>query len=166
MGESYFVQYLENTGKSQNTIKAYQYDIDAFSNWYLGQFGEGFTILRREIIMQYLDYMKVCKSNSAKTINRKISTLMQYNEYLVAIGTQKNMILSSNDKLKERVECLSPTKVTRFEVDQFIQNIKNSGNVRNYALVLLMASTGIRISEALNLKLSDINIQSGECVIP
>ncbi len=38
-------------------------------------------------------------------------------------------------------------------------------NKRNYAIATLLAYTGVRISEALSIKMNDFNLQTGECII-
>ncbi|MDF9449831.1 tyrosine-type recombinase/integrase [Bacillus toyonensis] len=38
-------------------------------------------------------------------------------------------------------------------------------NNRNYAIVILLSYTGLRVSEALPIKMVDFNLQTGECII-
>ncbi|WP_317624092.1 tyrosine-type recombinase/integrase [Bacillus sp. BD59S] len=38
-------------------------------------------------------------------------------------------------------------------------------NNRNYTIVILLSYTGLRIFEALSIKMVDFNLQTGECII-
>jgi integrase/recombinase XerD len=67
--------------------------------------------------------------------------------------------------LKFQTEYASSTQVTELEVKQFMQKVLESKNKRNYAIVTLLAYTGMRISEALAIRLVDFNLQTGECII-
>lgn len=64
-----------------------------------------------------------------------------------------------------QLEYASPTKVTESDVRGFIQGILETKNKRDYAIVLLLAYAGLRISEALAVKLDDLNLQAGELLI-
>jgi integrase/recombinase XerD len=54
--------------------------------------------------------------------------------------------------IKVQTSYASPTQITEIDVKQFLQNILESKNKRNYAIAVLLAYTGLRISEALSLK--------------
>lgn len=67
--------------------------------------------------------------------------------------------------IRIQTQYASPTDINEEEVTHFREKILASGNKRNYALVTLLAYTGLRISEALNIKFSDFNLKTKECVI-
>jgi integrase/recombinase XerD len=109
-------------------------------------------------------FSKNIKLNNAKTINHKLSSLRSYNDFLISSGVQSDMVIQKTDMVKFQTEYASPTQVTELEVKQFMQKVLESKNKRNYAVVILLAYTGMRISEALAIWLVDFNLQTGECI--
>lgn len=162
--ESY-AKFLINTRKSESTIKAYCHDVDLYLKWHNNQVEFQHKEMSRESIMHYLDHLKNRRSLSNKTINRIISSLAKYNEYLVAIGSQKHIVVNKKDLFKYEADLSSFRAITKNEIEQLIVNIKACGNTRNYALVVLLANTGMRLSEALNMRIGDIDFKEGICVI-
>jgi integrase/recombinase XerD len=112
-----------------------------------------------------VSYLKNIKLNNAKTINHKLSSLRSYNDFLTFLGIQDDAVIQKTDMIKVQTEYASPTLVTELEVKQFMQKVLESKNKRNYAIVTLLAYTGMRISEALSIWLNDFNLQTGECII-
>lgn len=58
---------------------------------------------------------------------------------------------------------VNPTDITKEEVSTFRQKLLQSegcSNVRNYTIATLIAYSGLRISEVLDLKLQDISYQT------
>jgi integrase/recombinase XerD len=100
-----------------------------------------------------------------KWFEESLSSLRSYNEFLISSGIQNDVVIQKTDMLKFQTEYASPTQVTELEVKQFMQKVLESKNKRNYAIVTLLAYTGMRISEALAIRLVDFNLQTGECII-
>ncbi|OPZ95115.1 MAG: Tyrosine recombinase XerD [Firmicutes bacterium ADurb.Bin419] len=160
-----FADFLKNENKSTNTIKGYIADIRDYNKWFHETFSKDFTIIIRQNILEYKSYLQNIKRNNAKTINHKLSSLLKYNHYLVYKNIQKEIAIENNDKIKIQLQYASPTKVTETEVKQFLQSILESKNLRNYALMVFLAYTGLRISEALNIKMDDFDLEGKECII-
>lgn len=64
--------------------------------------------------------------------------------------------------VKKQKTYASPAKFSKREVEKLRQVVLESGSKRDYALVALLAYTGLRISEALNVKLEDIDFRTRE----
>ncbi|EJW14362.1 tyrosine-type recombinase/integrase [Paenibacillus alvei] len=160
-----FSAYLKAKGKSQNTIKGYVLNINQYFKWFEESFGQECVALYRQNVLDYMSYLKNIKLNNAKTINHKLSSLRSYNDFLISSGIQNDVVIQKTDMIKVQTEYTSPTQVTELEVKQFVQKVLESKNKRNYAIVTLLAYTGMRISEALSIWLSDFNLQTGECII-
>ncbi len=160
-----FSDYLKANGKSKNTMKGYILDLNQYFKWFEESFGQECTALYRQNVLDYVSYLKNIKQNNAKTINHKLSSLRSYNEFLISSGVQNEMVIQKTDMLKFQKDYASPTRVTELEVKQFMQRVLESQNKRNYAIVILLAYTGMRISEALSIWLGDFNLQTGECMI-
>lgn len=148
-----FKKYLTNEGKSKNTINGYVKQVELFSKW-LGEEVTERNFTRNNI----LKYKKQLKGDG-KTINYKLTSLKKYNEFL-----NIPIIIKSSDFTKIQSQSISPVKVREDEVIKFLNNVKED-SFRNYVLVILMSNIGLRISEALNLKLDDICFSSRELII-
>ncbi|GAB6524185.1 hypothetical protein bcgnr5386_53160 [Bacillus cereus] len=102
---------------------------------------------------------------NVKTINHKISSLAKFNEFLIQTGIQQDQVILKTDMIKVQTAYASPTQIVELDVKKFLQSVLEDNNKRNYAIVTLLAYTGVRISEALSIKMSDFNLQTGECII-
>lgn len=168
-----FRKYLEEQGKSQNTINSYIRHINGFVAWYKGSFEEEFKQLLRMNVRDYIGYMKNVKRTkdkkktpiNAKTINATISALIKFNEYLCDIGTQKDIVVNKKDTLKIQQEVASPANLNKTDVEKLRQQILIQETIRDYAIITIMAYAGLRISEVINLKLDDINLHAREILV-
>ncbi len=160
-----FIDYLKNENKSINTIKGYNADIKDYFTWFEVSFSKKFSLLMRQNVLEYKSYLQNIRRNDAKTINHKLSSLLKLNHFLVDTHVQKDIVIDVKDKIKVQLEYASPTKVTESEVKQFLQTVLESNNARNYALMVLLAYTGVRISEALTVRMDDYDLAGRECII-
>lgn len=109
--------------------------------------------------------MKICERTgqnlNAKSINAKLSALIKYNELM----QPDNIVISKADLIKVQAEIISPTNITKKEVEEFRQRVLQSEGCsakRNYAIVTIMAYAGLRISEVLHLKKVDVNTAASQ----
>ncbi len=141
-----FTSYLVLQGLSPNTVKSYVSDLKLFGSK---------NISREDVIR-----LKQQNKNAA-TINRALSALKKYGEY---IG-QPNLVQSS-DFIRIQSSSSSPTIIGEEEVAKFLRDLKKWEPYRNYAIAVVIINTGLRISEVLNLKLSDLSsLDTGEIII-
>lgn len=164
-----FIEKLRLEGKSENTIKTYKMNIGIFLQWFSDSYGQTeFKGLYRANVNEYKNYLKnirrVGEDNhnlDAKTINGKLSALVKFNELI----QPDNIVISKGDFIKIQDNLINPTDITKLEVEEFRQKVLQSegcSNVRNYAIVTIMAYAGLRISEVLHLKAVDINVSAGQ----
>ena len=151
--------------RSPNTIKGYLINLRAYLTWFYNSFGKYPDKLYRENVLDYKSFLINNQKLNAKTVNHKLSSLSKFNDYLREKGVQKDQVLLQKDLMKVQQNYASPTKVTENEVKAFIQVILEKASKRDYALVTMLACTGLRISEALSIKIGDINIHSRECIV-
>lgn len=161
-----FITQLHSENKSPNTIYNYQLAVNDFFKWFEGSYDKEPNQLFAQNIKDYLQYLQTVKGSSAKTINARLASLQKYNEYLVSIGVQDDIVTNKNQKKKVQQQYASPAQFTKKDIDKFIQAVIEKGNMRDYALVMLLAYTGCRISEALNIDMDkDLHLTSQELVI-
>jgi integrase/recombinase XerD len=160
-----FQQYLLNEGKSENTVKGYLQSVAGFLKWFDQSKDVEFKQLHRENVQEYISFLKTVKNAKPKTINTKLNALVKFNEFLVETNVQRDIVLTKKDYMKVQQQYASLAKVELKDVEKFRQLVLDSGNKRNYALITLLAYAGLRISEALNLKMQDFNLVSREITV-
>lgn len=160
-----FEQYLIDDGKSENTIKGYVQSVNGFLKWFDESKDVEFKKLHRENIREYVSFLKTVKNSKPKTINTKLNALVKLNEFLVETKRQTDMVITKKDYMKVQQQYASLAKIEFKDVEKFRQLILDSGNKRNYAIVTLLSYAGLRISEALYLKVTDFNLTSRELVV-
>ena len=162
-----FETYLLDNAYSPNTIKGYISDLKLYATWYNNQHKD-MDILDRQDVIAYKTYLKNSKRQDSKTINHKLCSLKKYNEYLIDIDIMDTMVVIKKDMFKVQTEFANPTDVSKEEVKDFFDKIKNDNkrtSVRDFAIVYLLAYTGIRISECLNIQHKDLNLDEQELLI-
>lgn len=159
--------YLE--GKSQKTIEVYGNSVKEFFKWFYDSYGNiEYKKLYRENILEYKSYLKNIKKSAhsgnnlcPKSINSKLSALICFNELI----EPDNIVVTKRDLIKIQAEMVSPTSITKKEIEEFRQIVLQSEGCaakRNYAIVTILAYAGLRITECLNLRKSDICMESSE----
>ncbi len=109
-------------------------------------------------IINYLSYLD--KNNYEKsTIVRKIVSIKLFHKYL----NEKYNIPDVSTKIdKPRVRRKLPNILTIEEVDNLLNiQLSNAYDFRNKAMLELMYSSGLRVSELVELKIKDIDLDNG-----
>lgn len=164
-----FIEKLRAEGKTENTIKSYTLHIQEYFKWFTDSFGNiEFKGLYRSNIQEYKNYLKNIKrvgkdkhNLNGKTINAKLSALSKYNELM----QPDNIVISKADFIKIQENAINPTEITKEDIEAFRQRILQSEGthtLQNYTIVTVMMYTGLRISETLRLKKTDVNTITGE----
>jgi len=144
---------------SQNTIISYQNDLEQFFTYLISQF-EGPTVeqITASWVRSWLAELKG-DDLSAKSINRKISSLKSFFKYQMKSGVlqQTPMTTVVSPKLSKRLPSFVEEKdmvaLLKFGV------FDDDWNGRTEKLVLaLFYNTGMRLSELINLKESQVDL--------
>lgn len=165
-----FENFMNESGKSKNTIKSYLLHVRHYLKWFEETYGLEFKKLYRENVLEYKNYLLNVKKHkgkrlNGKSINAKLSALLQFNRFLKKEKIQEDIVIDDIDLIKIQTNYANPTDITKADVENFRQKILESGDKRLYALVTLLAYTGLRISEALNIKIEDMNLETRELIV-
>lgn len=160
-----FKAYLVKEGKSENTVHAYYRHVKTFFDWFNDVSEIKWEKLYRENILDYKSYLLNIKGLTGKSVNAHLAALINFNMFLISEQIQENMVSYKTDYEKVKVEYANPTTVNETEVEGFRQKILETDSKRNYCLVTLLAYSGMRISEALGIKLADINLREKKILI-
>jgi len=155
-----FINYIANEKRySPNTLVAYERDLFLFKKYLSEEFEiDNPNMANQEMIRSWMVSM-IDSGIMASTVNRKISTLNSYYNYLL-----KMQILNRNPaKNISSVKTPNPLPVY-FDKEQLNTYFNKSIDIddftklRNKLVIDLLYSTGMRRSELMALKIKDIDI--------
>ncbi|MEC7156646.1 MAG: site-specific tyrosine recombinase/integron integrase [Chloroflexota bacterium] len=161
---SKYFDYLESKSLSDNTVKNYFRDlIDYFIYLKLNDLSPTKSIEPKHI-RKMLSFL-IDKGFSKVSISRKISAIKSYITFLEKFNYSKNNY-SELISIPKKSKSL-PKVMTKKEVSQLIKHVEmnTKKNLRDDALIELLYSTGLRVSEVANLKLKDIKLEKSEIKI-
>ena len=155
-----FIDYLvKERNYSNNTIIAYKNDLNVFKNYCLKEFKhENLRTTDYSYIRSWIVSL-VESGLTNRSVNRKISVLRSYFNFLLKIGEIEKNPLKNHKPLKEEKKVQVP-----FSENEI--NLLLNGNyfTKDYegtmikTLIELFYSTGLRLSEVTNLKTSSIDL--------
>jgi len=149
-----YAEYLENRGSfSKNTSSAYIRDLTTFNTYIEESYKRELTEVTKTMILTYvLDMQK--KSKNASTVSRSLSSIKSFYKYLEK--ERKINKNPSNGIQAPRIEKKMPQFLTVEEIEKLLNepNIDTVKGCRDKAMLELLYSTGIKVSELLSLKIS------------
>lgn len=160
--EEKFIEYMKENRLSENTISSYATDVRLFIKYFKDQFDEEVIKIEHIIVTEYIKALKNQK-RTAETINRKISAIKMYNDFLIEIGIQNDNVIKPKDYIKLQPKLMAPYSPTEKEVLKLKLTAKD--NKRDLAIITTFAHGGIRVSELIRLELTDLKFESKSIVI-
>ena len=151
-----FKNYLRlERGLSINSIKSYEYDLNLFRNYIdSNNISETPISCKSDTLKDYL-YNNLSNKKS-RSQARSISALKSYFNYLIFEGHIQKSPMSDieSPKLDKKL----PEVLTETEISKLIESYDLNDNFgqRNRTIIEVLYGTGIRVSELINLKLSNI----------
>ena len=140
---------------SSNTVFSYMRDIRQFDSW-LQRSGE-VTVLEanQQNIASYLAYLQD-QGRSAATVSRGLASLKNFYAYLVSTGFLTESPVTEKIHV-ERGEKKLPQILTSAQVDKLLAQPApvDAKGIRDKAMLELLYATGIRVTELIDLNLSD-----------
>ena len=156
-----YTQFLiSEKNLSRNSVNNYLVDLD--------QFFYTEDIKASDLTAKIKSYITNLRKKNLKmsSINRKISTLKNFLKFLQTEKIIRKIDFQEFESLSNLKKI--PKAISKLQMEQIFMNLYNSKqtNKKIYILVLkLIYLSGLRISEALNLKWSDINHQDNSIYI-
>lgn len=156
-----FLNYLSvERGLSRNTILSYQGDINAYIDFLKGLHIESFSLTKKNHITDFMLSQKD-KGLSANSVARRLAAIKSFYRFLVRERILKadpsNLI--DSPKLWKKI----PQTLSANEVDALLAcpNIRDRQGIRDKAILEVLYATGMRVSEAVNLKTDNLNLDVG-----
>ncbi|MCD7725503.1 MAG: site-specific tyrosine recombinase XerD [Clostridiales bacterium] len=156
---SAFILYLHNVkNTSRNTELSYKRDLEKVEHFMAAR---GITETKDVSDGDLSDYVKYLEDNhfAAATVSRNIASLKAFYHYMVQEGLVAEDIaepLKAPKITKKIPAIMSPDEVVRLLEQPSGDSPKE---IRDKAMLELLYATGIRVTELITLKLSDINMQ-------
>lgn len=156
-----FLAYLAaEKGLSKNTLASYGRDLGGFLR-FLGAKGVSPLSFRNSHIIEYMDELR-SKGLSTATLARNISSIRGFSGYQVFSGLRGDdpARLLETPKLWQRLPKALPLEEIRKVLDSK-ENAPARFWERDGAMIELMYSCGLRVSELVGLRTSDLHLDAG-----
>ncbi len=143
-----FINHLKASGYSEHTISAYKRDLEEFTSH--------FKSLDQESLRNFVKIL-ARKGNSRSSISRKLSSLKTFIKFLSEAGKSPpppGISIKFTRKPFESLSLEDTMKILNLPKDQSFKA------TRDAAIVELLYSSGLRVSEISNLNLEDIDLES------
>ena len=157
MNEKYineFIDYLRFEKKySENTISSYKRDLNKLNSY----LKKDFTKLTKADIQKYIQDLS--KNKNSNTISRTISSLKGFYKFLeINKYTNTNPLTTI---ISPKTARKLPKVLSEEEVNKLLDiNLNNDFDYRNKAMLELMYSSGLRVSELINLTVNDVDLKN------
>lgn len=151
-----FIDYLNSKNVSEHTIKSYENDILQFLNFLRKNGINNYRYIKVVDIRNFLSNL-LNNGYSNTSLARKISSIKAFMKFLKKTGRiEQNPALSIKSPKKKKK---SPSFLTEREMEELFELLPQNNflDIRNIAIFELLYGSGLRASELVNLKLSDIN---------
>jgi integrase/recombinase XerD len=151
-------RHLKNA--SPETLHWYRKRLKPFAH-FCQQRNETPSTFSRETVLAYLNFR--LQHLTPQTVNGDLRAIKAFARWLVREGFRNDNPTQGIEKLKEPIHyprTLSDEQVVAL-VNTIAKHSHTFSGLRDLTFVCLLLDTGLRLSEALNLKLSDIDLSQG-----
>ena len=143
--------------KSLNTVESYKRDVTQYIS-YLDVTGvTDISSTTKTTVLSYLLYLQK-EGRASSTVSRTLASLRSYYLFMMQNGVVKSNPTSNLEA--PHVEKKIPKILSGEEVELLLEQPKDCDNkgIRDKAMLELLYATGIRVSELINLDVSDVNV--------
>lgn len=159
-----YLSHLKETGSSPHTLSGYRTDLLFFAWWYLETYGEEPEPEKITSIdlREYQSWMRTVKGLKPHTVNRRMKAIKSWPSWCVNQGLAPRLPEFPKGVPEARQ---APQALERAEVNRLLREVEREDDPRDAALIRLMLSCGLRVSEAVSLRLEDVDIGERRGVI-
>ncbi|CAG9607528.1 tyrosine-type recombinase/integrase [Pseudoneobacillus rhizosphaerae] len=152
-----FSKWLEEGGKSLNTISTYQRELLKYQGW-LHQYSIDLKEISQNDVQNYISFLEH-QGKSPITIDKILGAIRTFAKFLKRPEIIMDIQIIPIDK-KDEIELLSIS-----ECEQLLNQVKKDGNKRNIAIVYTLLHTGIRVSELCALNKSNLDFTHNQLFV-
>jgi len=156
-----FLNYLYvERGLAHNTIISYREDLNIYIDFLIKRNVDSLSKTTKEEIINFMLYQKD-RGLSVNSVARRLAAIKMFYRFLVRERILKidPTSLIDSPKLWKKI----PETLSLNEVDSLISqpNIRERQGIRDRAILEALYATGMRVSEAVNLKVDNVNLDIG-----
>ena len=145
-------------GLSKNTIQSYESDIYQLYQWNISKNKKRITEIKKIDTSQYVSYL-FSQNLKSTSVNRKISSLKTFFNFLL-----KKKLINVNpfaDQIMPKKPISLPKSISEDDVVKLLDAPKPDSliGLRDKAMLELLYASGVRISELVNIKFSDLDLE-------
>lgn len=143
--------------KSLNTVESYKRDVTQYISYLDGTGVTDISSTTKTTVLSYLLYLQK-EGRASSTVSRTLASLRSYYLFMMQNGVVKSNPTSNLEA--PHVEKKIPKILSGEEVELLLEQPKNCDNkgIRDKAMLELLYATGIKVSELINLDVSDVNV--------
>ena len=157
-----FLNYLSvERGLSRNTIISYSQDLQSYVGYLKGRSIKSFSTTTKNDIVGFMMFRKDQKL-AANSIARSLAAIRMFYRFLVReriTKTDPSSLVDSPKLWKKIPETLSINEVESLLSGPNVRDEKQG--IRDRAILETLYATGMRVSEAVNLRLDNVNMEVG-----
>lgn len=156
-----YENYLNKVKKaSSNTVSSYMRDIRQFSQWLDDTLRLDLLDVNSDTVAGYLTHLEE-EGRSGATLSRNLASLKNFYSYVVSTGFLE--VTPVVDVQVARGEKKPPQVLTSSEIELLLSQpvCVDPKGFRDKAMLEVLYATGIRVSELINLNITDVNIELG-----
>lgn len=154
-----FIQYLhQEKNTSENTEVSYARDLKKMNQYLLTQGICDVNEVTATSLTSYVIYLEK-EGRKPATISRSIASMKAFYHYM---EKERRLAVDPSERLKApRIEKKMPTVLTTEEVTRLLEQPGGTSpkELRDKAMLELLYATGIRVSELISLRVSDVNLR-------
>lgn len=154
-----YTNFMSNVRhKAVNTVESYKRDVIQYIT-YLNNTGvEDLAATTKTTVLSYLLTLQK-EGRASSTVSRTLASLRSFYVFMIQNGMVKTDPTSNLEA--PHVDKKPPQILTSAEVDLLLEQPNTSENkgIRDKAMLELLYATGIRVSELINLNMTDVNLQ-------
>ena len=154
-----YTNFMSNVRhKAVNTVESYKRDVIQYIT-YLNNTGvEDLAATTKTTVLSYLLTLQK-EGRASSTVSRTLASLRSFYVFMIQNGMVKTDPTSNLEA--PHVEKKPPQILTSAEVELLLEQPSTSENkgIRDKAMLELLYATGIRVSELINLNMTDVNLQ-------
>lgn len=167
---------LEKNHYKSTSITSYMYDINLFLEFIIDSNVSFFTELNKQIIYNFFEKMTYERKNSKRTLSRKYNTINNFLVYCIKEGYITNNPLKEIDKPEYDLKTLKEPK--NEQLNQLMTNailqetltdrqkaFSKYYSLRDIAIISLLITTGIGVTELTQIDLDDISLKTNEIAL-
>lgn len=153
-----YTSFMTNVGhKSSNTVESYKRDVTQYITYLYNSGLSDISSATKTTVLSYLLSLQK-KGKASSTVSRTLASLRSFYMFMVQNG---NVSVNPTLNLEApHVEKKMPQILSGREVEILLEqpNVTDNKGMRDKAMLELLYATGIRVSELINLEISDVNI--------